>query len=133
MPDVVFLSLLAVFLILIRDVDLVTPVHHTSGYQALIDDLLDLQLNRVTVSLKDKSGAKKRKTYSLDPEVDNFWVDHAGKLFPEAVEANGGLPPPITSFVCHCHCRSRCTRLSSSCRAVHLIVVVCLNALQELR
>eukprot|EP00607_Mallomonas_marina_P005043 CAMPEP_0182425634 /NCGR_PEP_ID=MMETSP1167-20130531/12086_1 /TAXON_ID=2988 /ORGANISM="Mallomonas Sp, Strain CCMP3275" /LENGTH=430 /DNA_ID=CAMNT_0024606513 /DNA_START=765 /DNA_END=2057 /DNA_ORIENTATION=+ len=69
--------------------DMATPLLHTSSYQALIDDLLDHRLNRVTVDVSGKDGsAPKRRTYDLNSQTDSFLQRHAGSLFPEAVEAN---------------------------------------------
>lgn len=40
-----------------------------STYQALVDDVLDHRLNRVTVQMDGKNGQGKRpKTYDVDPE-----------------------------------------------------------------
>ena len=40
-----------------------------STYQALVDDLLDHRLNRVTVKMEGKNGQGKRsKTYDVDAE-----------------------------------------------------------------
>ena len=73
-----------VLVLLQRDHDLITAVHHTATYQALVDDLLSLNMNRVTL---DVEGAG-RKSYDLNPETDAFYGAFAGKLFPEAIEAN---------------------------------------------
>lgn len=82
--------------ILDRNIDLATPLHHTWTYQALIHDVLDLNLN--SVSVRDASspndeisgGArpkkKKSQTFNLAP-VDKFWQNHKGNPFPEVAEA----------------------------------------------
>lgn len=72
-----------------RTVDMSSPLLHTSTYQALIDDLLDHRLNRVTLetTTKDDANAKKR-TYDLNTQSDPFFGRYAGSPFPEAVEAN---------------------------------------------
>ena len=72
-----------------RTVDMSSPLLHTSTYQALIDDLLDHRLNRVTVdtTTKEDTNAKKR-TYDLNTQSDTFFGRYAGAPFPEAVEAN---------------------------------------------
>ena len=41
-------------LILDRSADLVTPLRHTSTYQALLDDVLEHRVNRVTVDIEGK-------------------------------------------------------------------------------
>jgi hypothetical protein len=76
-------------LIFDRTVDLTPPLLHTSTYQALVDDLLEHALNRVTVEVDAKAGgAAKKKTYDLNTEADPFYAQYAGAPFPEAVEAN---------------------------------------------
>ncbi|UYV60221.1 SCFD1 [Cordylochernes scorpioides] len=63
--------------ILDRNVDLATPLHHTWTYQALSHDVLDLRLNRITLS---------PRIYDLNP-ADKFWVQHKGSPFPLVAEA----------------------------------------------
>jgi sec1 family domain-containing protein 1 len=77
-------------LILDRGSDLASPLMHASTYQALVDDLLDYKLNKVSVSVssKDQSAAPKKKTYDLNSQVDTFFRSYAGAQFPEAVDAN---------------------------------------------
>lgn len=67
------------------------PLLHTSTYQALVDDLLEHKLNRVTVDIsggKDGGGGARKKTYDLNTQADPFYARFAGCPFPEAVEAN---------------------------------------------
>lgn len=45
-------------IVLDRNVDMATPLHHTWTYQALAHDLLDLALNRVIVEEKTATGGK---------------------------------------------------------------------------
>ena len=73
-------------LIFDRTADLTPPLLHTSTYHALVDDLLDHALNRVTVNASD--AGTKRKTYDMNTETDSFFAQYAGAPFPEAVEAN---------------------------------------------
>jgi len=76
-------------LIFDRTVDMSSPLLHTSTYQALIDDLLDHKLNKVTVDTTSKDDANvKKRTYDLNTQSDPFFVRYAGSPFPEAVEAN---------------------------------------------
>ena len=76
-------------LIFDRSSDMVPPLMHTSTYQALVDDLLDHRLNRVTVDLPGKDNAPgKKKTYDMNTQSDHFFARYAGAPFPEAVEAN---------------------------------------------
>jgi len=75
--------------ILDRNVDLATPLHHTWTYQALAHDVLDLRLNRV--SLEETTGEEERRTtrtksYDLAP-TDEFWQQHKGSPFPMVAEA----------------------------------------------
>jgi len=91
-------------LLLIADrvTDLFPILQHAATYQALINDLLDMKLNRVTIDLKDSklaaggSGSSssgspppsKKKTYDLNTQNDGFLRTYAGSPFPEAVDAN---------------------------------------------
>lgn len=44
-------------------------INYRSTYQALVDDVLDHRLNRVTVQMEGKNGQGKRaKTYDVDAE-----------------------------------------------------------------
>uniref|UniRef100_A0A8C9ZEY9 Sec1 family domain-containing protein 1 n=1 Tax=Sander lucioperca TaxID=283035 RepID=A0A8C9ZEY9_SANLU len=83
------------FVLVDRNVDMATPLHHTWTYQALIHDVLDLQLNRVV--MEEGAGAdpsptgarpkkKIRKTYDLTA-ADKFWQKHKGSPFPEVAES----------------------------------------------
>ena len=84
-----------VLVILDRGLDLGQVMHHTSLYQPLVDDLLSFQLNRVTFSKKetsttahDASSAASETSFTLDPNIDPFWNEFGGQLFPNAVEGN---------------------------------------------
>ena len=74
-----------------RNDDLITALHHTSTYQALVDDVLPHKLNRVTIESRPEGegGGVKRRSYDLDVESDPFFGRYAGALFPEAIQANG--------------------------------------------
>eukprot|EP00002_Diphylleia_rotans_P032663 TRINITY_DN6876_c0_g1_i1.p1 TRINITY_DN6876_c0_g1~~TRINITY_DN6876_c0_g1_i1.p1 ORF type:complete len:564 (+),score=129.41 TRINITY_DN6876_c0_g1_i1:60-1751(+) len=80
-----------VLLILDRDTDLNVALHHSWTYQALIHDVLDLKLNKVTFQAPESnahSGAPPRrvmKTFDFDSH-DIFWRDNAGLPFPKAAE-----------------------------------------------
>uniref|UniRef100_H2ZAC9 Sec1 family domain containing 1 n=1 Tax=Ciona savignyi TaxID=51511 RepID=H2ZAC9_CIOSA len=75
-----------------RNIDLATPLHHTWTYQALIHDLLDMKLNKVTVTETMDSNAtgitrpSKTHTYNLGVS-DKFWQQHKGNPFPQVAEA----------------------------------------------
>ncbi|XP_026463541.1 protein sly1 homolog [Ctenocephalides felis] len=78
-------------IILDRNVDMATPLHHTWTYQALAHDVLDLALNRVVVEEsagKSASGGAKAKTRPCDLDSrDRFWMAHKGNPFPTVAEA----------------------------------------------
>ncbi|XP_062707099.1 protein sly1 homolog [Aedes albopictus] len=74
-----------------RNVDMATPLHHTWTYQALAHDVLELSLNRVIVEDDNEkapsTGAKsKMKACDLDSR-DKFWSSHKGSPFPMVAEA----------------------------------------------
>lgn len=76
--------------ILDRNVDMATPLHHTWTYQALAHDVMELSLNRIMVEEdSDKStGGARRKTKSFDLDNrDKFWTSHKGSPFPTVAEA----------------------------------------------
>lgn len=75
-------------IILDRNVDMATPLHHTWSYQALAHDVLDLTLNRVMIEEKTSTGGAraKNKSYELDAK-DKFWTTHKGSPFPTVAEA----------------------------------------------
>ena len=80
--------------ILDRNMDLATPLHHTWTYQALTHDVLDYKLNRVTLNeafgapdlLTGSKRPTKTKTYDLNVN-DKFWQQHKGSPFPMVAEA----------------------------------------------
>ncbi|XP_066943279.1 sec1 family domain-containing protein 1 [Macrobrachium rosenbergii] len=72
-----------------RGVDLATPLHHTWTYQALAHDVLNLSLNRVSITENDDTHATKRtktKEYDLN-NSDLFWSTHKGSAFPDVAAA----------------------------------------------
>lgn len=75
-------------IILDRNVDMATPLHHTWTYQALAHDLLNLALNRVVIDEGSSTGGAraKTKTCELDSK-DKFWNSHKGSPFPMVAEA----------------------------------------------
>ncbi|XP_065203264.1 protein sly1 homolog [Planococcus citri] len=68
-------------IVLDRNVDIATPLHHTWTYQALAHDVLNLSLNRVVLDNKGK-----KKVCDLDNN-DTFWMTHKGSPFPTVAEA----------------------------------------------
>eukprot|EP00794_Sanderia_malayensis_P019795 gene19795-21736_t len=82
-------------IILDRNVDLCTPLHHTWTYQALCHDVFDLKLNRVVVKepppkldfvQQTATLPKKDKKYDLAPN-DKFWYQHKVSPFPTVAES----------------------------------------------
>ena len=63
-----------------RQFDLATPLHHTWTYQALAHDVLQYSLNRVTIPGTTGNQAKAR-TCEFDAN-DNFWSVQKGSPFP---------------------------------------------------
>lgn len=87
--------------ILDRNADLITPVQHTSTYQALIDDLLKHKANRVEFEIiqdpESKRPKKVAKKFDLDPDEDPFFTEHKFLPFPEAIEQNGTELQEVTN------------------------------------
>ncbi|RLN59013.1 hypothetical protein BBJ28_00006811, partial [Nothophytophthora sp. Chile5] len=84
-----------VLIIMDRNEDLASSLHHPSTYQALADDILGIQMNRVKVTVKTSGGEDAggdgravERTYDLDVTSDKFFEMHAGSLFPDAIDAN---------------------------------------------
>ncbi|KAL7042374.1 hypothetical protein ACKWTF_001115 [Chironomus riparius] len=80
-----------ILVILDRNIDMATPLHHTWTYQALLSDVCDLSLNRVVIeedSEKMAQGGARRKAkpYDLDNR-DKFWTSHKGSPFPNVAES----------------------------------------------
>lgn len=77
-------------IILDRNIDMATPLHHTWTYQALAHDVLDLALNRVHVEDEEKpqGGARPKGKNACDlNSTDKFWRTHKGSPFPTVAEA----------------------------------------------
>ncbi|KAL5258873.1 hypothetical protein ACHWQZ_G009364 [Mnemiopsis leidyi] len=68
-------------ILLDRNMDICSTLHHTWTYQALIHDLFNLYLNRCKVEVDEKV-----KNYDLGPD-DQFWAKNKGKPFPEVADA----------------------------------------------
>ena len=84
--------------ILDRNMDLITPVQHSSTYQALIDDLLTHNANRVEFVTKAEGGMRAmQKKFDLDADEDPFYSRHKFNPFPEAIESNGAELQDVTS------------------------------------
>lgn len=89
--------------VLDRNSDLISPIQHTSTYQALIDDVLQHNANRVefTVTTEPEGGRGKAKSvnkrYDLDADEDPFYSRHKFNPFPEAIESNGAELQNVTA------------------------------------
>ncbi|WWC73015.1 uncharacterized protein I206_106980 [Kwoniella pini CBS 10737] len=70
--------------ILDRNVDLIPMLSHSWTYQALVHDVLDMKLNRVTVE-SPENGRLQKKSYDIDSK-DFFWDKNAGNPFPQVAE-----------------------------------------------
>jgi sec1 family domain-containing protein 1 len=72
-----------------RNLDLVPMLSHGWTYQSLVQDVLNMHLNRITVeTLVDESDASKGKTkkaYDLNA-TDFFWKRNANVPFPQVAE-----------------------------------------------
>ncbi|CAG8484017.1 9395_t:CDS:2 [Ambispora leptoticha] len=73
-----------VLIILDRNIDLIPILSHSWTYQTLIHDILDMNLNRITVQAEEM-GRKTKKSYDLDSK-DFFWAKNAASPFPQVAE-----------------------------------------------
>lgn len=83
--------------ILDRNMDLITPITHSSTYQALIDDLLQHKANRVEFTIQQENGRTLTKKFDLDADEDSFYSHHKFQPFPEAIESNGAELQDVTN------------------------------------
>ena len=75
-------------LIVDRNIDLATPLHHTWTYQALVHDLLEFNLNSVKIPSQIDNGDHKKSSKVFNLGVSNtFWQEQKGKSFPEVADA----------------------------------------------
>lgn len=65
-----------------RNLDLTTMIHHNWTYQAMIHDVLDMELNRIR--FVDTESRKKEYDISL---TDRLWMNFKGSPFPIVAEA----------------------------------------------
>ena len=82
-----------------RNVDLIPMLSHSWTYQALVHDVLDMKLNRVTVEVgltrlrcdvadlekSPENGRLQKKSYDIDSK-DFFWEKNAPNPFPQVAE-----------------------------------------------
>ncbi|CAI7629383.1 unnamed protein product [Penicillium bialowiezense] len=69
-----------VLIIMDRNVDLVPMLSHSWTYQSLVQDVLEMRLNRITL---DEDSTK--KSYDINSN-DFFWQRNAGAPFPQVAE-----------------------------------------------
>jgi hypothetical protein len=74
-----------VLIILDRNIDLVPMLSHSWTYQALVHDILNMRLNRITVETVEEGGRVSKKSYDLNSN-DYFWARNAGVPFPQVAE-----------------------------------------------
>ncbi|EDQ88702.1 uncharacterized protein MONBRDRAFT_32644 [Monosiga brevicollis MX1] len=77
-----------VLVLLDRQLDMATVLHHTWTYQALVHDILGLESNKVTIMEKAKQEGQspKRRDIVLDKD-DRFWQRYKGEPFPVVASA----------------------------------------------
>jgi len=59
-------------------------ISHSWTYQALVNDVLGMKLNRVSVEAPE-GGKLQKKSYDLDSK-DFFWANNAAHPFPQVAE-----------------------------------------------
>ncbi|KAJ5668544.1 uncharacterized protein N7477_007114 [Penicillium maclennaniae] len=75
-----------VLIIMDRNVDLVPMLSHSWTYQSLVQDVLQMRLNRITLDTDEQdSGKVTKKSYDLNSS-DFFWQRNAGAPFPQVAE-----------------------------------------------
>ncbi|OOF94246.1 hypothetical protein ASPCADRAFT_208768 [Aspergillus carbonarius ITEM 5010] len=77
-----------VLIIVDRNVDLVPMLSHSWTYQSLVQDVLQMRLNRITVESTDEANPAKgvtKRAYDLNSN-DFFWKRNAGAPFPQVAE-----------------------------------------------
>ncbi|KAJ5153447.1 uncharacterized protein N7482_009925 [Penicillium canariense] len=75
-----------VLIIMDRNVDLVPMLSHSWTYQSLVQDVLQMRLNRITLDADEQgSGNVAKKSYDLNSN-DFFWQRNAGAPFPQVAE-----------------------------------------------
>lgn len=72
-----------------RNFDLSTPLHHTWTYQALLHDAFDIHLNRIDLPGSGPGLASATKKYDL-LATDKFWRQLKGQAFPSVAESIQG-------------------------------------------
>jgi len=75
-------------ILLDRNFDLATPLHHTWTYQSLLHDVYDMKLNKVEIAnaSSQSTGSAAKKSYIL-VNSDKFWRNQKGSTFPVVAES----------------------------------------------
>jgi hypothetical protein len=80
-----------VLILLDRNFDLATPLHHTWTYQALLHDLFDLKSNKIEIEIEKTNTLGTSKTSESKKYVllnsDKFWKQQKGNSFPVVAES----------------------------------------------
>ena len=75
-----------VLIVMDRNVDLVPMLSHSWTYQSLVQDVLQMRLNRITLDADEQdSSSTGKKSYDLN-STDFFWQKNAGAPFPQVAE-----------------------------------------------
>jgi sec1 family domain-containing protein 1 len=78
-----------VLILLDRNVDLIPMLSHSWTYQSLVQDVLNMRLNRITIETpveeNNLSKGTSKKSYDLNSN-DFFWIKNAGSPFPQVAE-----------------------------------------------
>ncbi|EPS27073.1 hypothetical protein PDE_02014 [Penicillium oxalicum 114-2] len=75
-----------VLIVMDRNVDLVPMLSHSWTYQSLVQDVLQMRLNRITLDADEQAPGKvTKKSYDLNSN-DFFWQRNAGVPFPQVAE-----------------------------------------------
>ncbi|KAJ6157643.1 Sec1-like protein [Penicillium chermesinum] len=74
-----------VLIIMDRNVDLVPMLSHSWTYQSLVQDVLQMRLNRITLEADGQDSSSGKKSYDLTSS-DFFWQKNAGAPFPQVAE-----------------------------------------------
>ncbi|XP_063902680.1 sec1 family domain-containing protein 1-like [Zophobas morio] len=75
-------------ILLDRNQDLATLLRHTWTYQALLHDVLHMELNKVIVQSQDSNGTPSLKSYALDSDSDAFWRKEKYSVLQDVLVAN---------------------------------------------
>lgn len=76
-----------VLIIVDRNIDIVPMLSHSWTYQSLVHDVLNMNLNRITVEVpsQETGGSAMKRSYDLNAS-DFFWAKNASQPFPIVAE-----------------------------------------------